>query len=324
MIRLLTLIVFLISLNSFAYTVMPAKKHSQITGYTRAANTMTITAETSGRLTKVNLAMGDISDGGVFAVIDPTFTNFSIKSIKTSIKKLDASIKRLENSRDYLKKEFSRVESLYLSEVETESRRDGAKNSFDQAELTLAELQADRESLKVSLAELIERNRRNYIRIPSGWQVTTKPLEVGELVNPGQTIAKAGDYRSLIVPLFVDNEQLNFLKSKPECLVTVDGKPAKATVKRVNPAFDERTRKRQIELSVDMFGVGGLLVQVPMITDAEGLMVDKRAVNERYANPRVVSNGREIKVTIIGRDGDMVLIAPNEKLQAGMELEAVR
>lgn len=323
MFKYLLPILLLITFNSFAYTLKPAVKHETITGYTRAVSTMSVTAETSGRLSDVNLAMGDVSDGKVFAVIDPTFTRYDIQSVSNSIKKLEASLKRLDNNIAYLKKEYDRVESLYLSEVETESRRDAARQSLDQAELSREEVLAEKASLQTSLAQLNEVLRRQYIRIPAGWTVTSKPMEKGELVAAGSLIAKAGDYRKLIVPIYVDNAEMKSLTSSADIEVTVDGVKHKAELHRVSPAFDESTRKRQAEIIIDMKGVGGLTVQIPVSVDVEGLMVDKNAVNERYANPRVISNGREIKVSIIGRDGDMVILAPNKELKAGMELEAV-
>jgi len=294
-----------------------------ITGYTRAVKNMTVTAETAGRLSDVRLGMGGVSDGNIFAVIDPTFTKFQIQSVTNSIKKIDASVKRLENNIAYLQKEYDRVESLYLSEVETESRRDKAKQALDQAVTSRDEQLIDKQALVISLAELNEVLRRQYIKIPVGWTVTSKPLEVGELVSAGSVIATAGDFRKLIVPIFADNTQIAYLTSVSELDVLVAGKKMKAKVNRVNPAFDEATRKRQAELIIDMSGVGGLLVEIPVVTDAAGVMVDERAVNERYANPRVVSNGREIKVNIVGRDGHMVILAPSEDIKAGMELEAV-
>jgi hypothetical protein len=284
---------------------------------------MSVTAETSGRLSDVRLAMGDVSDGSVFAVIDPTFTKYDIQSVTNSIKKIDASVERLENNIAYLKKEFGRTESLYLSEVETESRRDAARQSLDQAEMSRDELLVEKESLGIQLSQLNEVLRRQYLKVPAGWTVTTKPLEKGELISAGALIAKAGDFRKLIVPVFVDNAQMDYLVKSGGIDVTVAGVKHKARVNRVSPAFDETTRKRPAELIIDMSGVGGLTVEIPVETDAEGLMVHKDAVNERYANARVVSNGQEIKVSISGRDGDMVILAPNEKLKAGMELEAV-
>jgi len=302
---------------------MPAKKHAVITGYTRAVSTMSVTAETSGRLSEVKLAMGDISDGSVFAVIDPTFTKYDIQSVINSIRKIDASVKKLDNNIAYLKKDFDRTESLYLSEVETESRRDAARQSLDQAVMNRDELLVERESLTIKLSRLNEVLRRQYLKVPAGWTITTKPLEKGELVSAGALISEAGDFRKLIVPVFVDNAQMDYLVKSKEIDVTVAGVNHKARVHRVSPAFDEATRKRPAELIIDMSGVGGLTVEIPVETDVEGLMVHQDAVNERYANARVVANGQEIKVSISGRDGDMVILAPNEKLKAGMELEAV-
>ncbi|ADD69497.1 hypothetical protein Dacet_2743 [Denitrovibrio acetiphilus DSM 12809] len=323
MVRFFFIIALFFSFNSYSFTLLPAKKHSVITGYTRAIKTMTVTAETSGRLTQVNLDMGETSDGSVFAVIDPVFTKFSIDSVENSIGKIDASVRKLENSIEYLKKEFTRVDSLYASQAESESRLDSARQSLDQAVLSREELLIEKRSLEINLAELREKLRRQYIRVPAGWQITSKPLEEGELVNAGDVIATAGDFRELIVPVFVDNAQIDYLTSRNEFDIIVDGAEQKGNVTKINPAFDETTRKRQAEIGIKMQGVGGLLVEIPVVTNVSGYMVDKRAVNERYANARIFSGEEEIHVQIVGRDGDMVILAPSEKLHVGMELRAV-
>lgn len=323
---LIVLLIFTFSVFSAnAYTVMPAEKSSKITGYTRAVKSMNITAETAGRLVAVNYNMGDVVGEKTFAIIDPTFTKYSIRSVQTSIKKLSATIKRLENNITYQKKEFSRIESLYLSEVETESRRDGAKQSLDQSELSLAELMQDKAGLEVTLSELREKLDRQYIKIPTGWSTTSKPLEIGELVNVGQPIATAGDFRQLIVPVFVDNHQLKSLQSNKSIDVTIDGKAYEAVLNRINPAFDERTRKREVELLIDMTGIGGMYVEIPVKILADGFMVHEKTLISRYANPkvRIKQTGQSVRVNVLGKDGEMVLIGATPELKIGVELEAV-
>jgi len=315
----------MLSSVSFAFSVMPAEKTSTLTGYTRPVSTLTITAETGGRLTEVNLGMGDTSDGGVFAVVDPVFTKFSIKSVETSIAQAETAISRLENRTAYLKKEYDRVESLFLSEVETESRRDTVKQNLDQAVFALQEARLNKDSLEINLAQLREKLRRQYIKVPAGWHITSKPMEKGEMVAAGQPIAQAGDFRTLIVPLFVDSEQLSYLRSNETVRVLLEGAEVQAELNRVNPGFDERTRKREIELKLTgVRPLGGMAVQIPVVVPSEGFMVHKSAISSRYANPKVrlAGSGKEISVDILGKNGDMVIISASG-LQVGDELQAV-
>ncbi len=213
---------------------------------------------------------------------------------------------------------------MYLSEAESESRLDGAKHTLDQSELSLAELMQDKAALEVSLAELLERLNRQYIKVPVGWSITSKPLETGELINVGQPIATAGDFRQLIVPVFADNEQLKSLQSKADVDIFLNGKPHKAVVSRVNPAFDERTRKREVELLINTGGIGGMFVEIPVKAYTDGFMVHQDTITNRYANPkvRIKQTGKSVKVNVLGKDGEMVLIGSTPELQIGMELEA--
>jgi multidrug efflux pump subunit AcrA (membrane-fusion protein) len=325
--RLLFLVSAILSFSSvlYAFTLVSAQKTSVITGYTRAVSTMTVTAETSGRLSQVNYGMGDTADG-VFAVIDPVFTKLEIKAAEAAIRKLEVSAARIQSNIDFHKKDHARVETLYLSDAESESRRDASKLALDQAELSLAELQQEKAAIEVNLERLKEQLKRQYIKIPAGWTVTSKPLEAGELVSAGQPIASAGDFRKLVVPVFAENAQVRYLQSLGTFDVKVDGRITKAKLSRVSPAFDERTRKREIEIMIEESGIGGLFTEIQVRAPSEGFMVNSGAVSERYANPVIKPKGsdKNIRIRILGREGDMVFISSDEELKAGMELEAVR
>jgi multidrug resistance efflux pump len=321
----LTLLIFIsINFTSFAYEIMPAEKEVQISGFTRADKSMTISAEAAGRVLAINYDMGDAVSGDVFAVIDPTFTEYAIEAVNSSLAKLDTNINQLENRIAYLKKEYERVQELFLSEVETESRRDAAKQAMDQAEFEMASVEQERVSLLISLAELKEKLKRHYVKVPDGWQITDKLIEKGEMAAVGQPLGKAGDFRSLSVPLFVDNKQLKALKKNDKIKVFIDGAMVDAALAKVNPAFDEKTRKREIELKVDMKnGFGGMRVDVPLLVETDGIMVHKDAVVSRYANPKVKikESGKTVDVTIIGSSGDMLILAKDSLLAVGTEVE---
>ncbi|PLX70617.1 MAG: hypothetical protein C0602_03665 [Denitrovibrio sp.] len=325
----LILIIFLtigIISTSYAYTIMPAEKTNIIKGYTRAVNTMTITAEVSGRIKEIYADMGHVSKGGVFVVIDPIFTQLNIKSLEAALGKVDASKARLKESVDYYQKDYNRVAELYKSDVATASRRDDALHAFEQAKLSLNELEAERKSLLAQMEELKEKLQRHYIRVPEGWSITSKPLEVGELVSAGQPIATAGDFNKLIVPVFLSNEEMKYLSSKETFPIRLEGEELTAKLSKVNPSFDERTRKREAEILLDKQGLGGMLAEIPVKLKADGYLVSEDALINRYSNPRVKvkSTGQEIRVSVLSREDGMVMIAETPELKPGMELEAAK
>jgi len=311
---------------AFAYEVLPAKERGSLSGYTRAERSMVISAESGGRVIKINYDMGDVSDGRPFAVIDPTFAKLKVDSLLASLKKLDAGIAKLENRVDYLKKEYDRSETLFKKEVETENRRDQAKQAFDQAGFDMESMKRERESVAVSLAEAKESLRRHYLKIPMGWQISDRGVEAGELISAGQVIGKAGDYRSLIVPLVVTDGELASLREMEKIRLTVNGAPAEGVLDKVSPAFDERSRKRKVEIRLILEnGLGGMLVDIPVAVNSDGIMVHKDAVVSRYANPKVkLSGGRSVDVKVMRNSGDMLILVDNPELPVGTKLEAVK
>jgi hypothetical protein len=107
----------------------------------------------------------------------------------------------------------------------------------------------------------------------------------------------------------------------------VEGHPVTAEIDWINPAFDERSRKLQVELILsDYEGEkrGGLLFSLPLVIAAEGLRVPRRAVINRYENPRVrlQNSGEMVPIIILDESNDHFIIAEDGKLLPGMALTA--
>jgi hypothetical protein len=105
----------------------------------------------------------------------------------------------------------------------------------------------------------------------------------------------------------------------------LEGKPVQTAVNWINPEFDEKTRKLNIEMILRDYGGekrGGLLFKLPLQIETDGLRVPKAAVITRYENPRVRirSSDEEVHVIILGESNDHFIIAENQRLSPGVEL----
>jgi hypothetical protein len=183
-------------------------------------------------------------------------------------------------------------------------------------------------SLEISLNELKERKRRHQVLAPQGWVVTDKQVEVGEIVGPNTVLAQVADYRTLVVPLALSTAELTALQMlSREMDVNLEGKPAKARLRWINPQFDERTRKRQVELVLTEFegpAWGGLLLTLEVPIDTEGILIPKQALINRYENPRVeiASNGERVRIMLLGEAAQHFVAAEDGRLPPGTELVA--
>jgi hypothetical protein len=218
------------------------------------------------------------------------------------------------------------VDTLYAQDRATEVRRDAAKQELDQRQLERDSIELELDGLRTSLAELKEQRERHSIYVPAGWVLTSRSVEVAEVVQPGVPLGMASDFRKLVVPLSVTSDELEAIRDMPrEFDASLEGEAVKVRLNWVNPEFDEKTRKRSIEIVITSYEgphEGGLRFTLPVFVRTEGILIPRAAVTERYKNPRVrlKATGETIQVIVTGEVGDSVIVAPDARLRPGTEL----
>jgi RND family efflux transporter MFP subunit len=308
------------------FEVRPAKRDITLTGYTRSQTTATLSSEVSGRVIKINYDIGQKIEKSPFLSIDPTFIDLEISSTRQSLNQLQITQKKRRSRVAYLDKEFRRFDKLFKRGSSPESRRDTSKEELDQARFDLSAIGVDIAIAQTRLQELLERKSRHSIFAPEGWFVVAKLVEEGELLTINTPVARVADYEHLVVPLSVSSEELAAIQRLgPQFEVMLEGKPASASIGWINPEFDEKTRKLSIELDLKSYpgpGRGGLLCQLALQTETEGLWVPKQAVVSRYDNPRVFldKSGAEVKVLVLGQTENQLIIANDPRLPPGTAL----
>ena len=306
--------------------VQAAERPVTLTGYTRSRKTMTLACEVAGKVLGVHYDMGETIGKAPFLTVDTTFIDLQIQGTRQTLHRLQISRKSALSRIGFLEKESQRILSVFQKGGTTEQRKDAALQELEQARLNLQSIVAEIAAANVRLEEQRERRRRHFLFAPAGWIVTGKHIEEGELVTAGTPVALLSDFRQLVVPLSVSRQSLSALENLPrEFEVHVEGRPAKAVLNWVNPRFDEKTRKVQIELLIPRFEGkkrGGLVCRMRLKIPAAGVQVPKAAVSNRYENPRVflLKNGDAVPVFILEDSGDFFRIAEDPRLPPGTAL----
>lgn len=309
-----------------ALVVKRAQRDVNLSGYTRARTTVSLSAEVSGKIIERNYDVGQIIEDKPFFVIDTTFIDFQIESTRHTLSQLHVSMQMKRSRMAYLKKEFERIRQLYQRNSTAGSKRDAAEEEYTQSQLEMDTNAVQIAQAKTSLAELEERRRRHWIYAPSGWLVTGRLAETGEIIRVDAPLASVGDYRTLVIPLALSADEFTALQRLgPSFDALLEGETVKTTVLRVDPQFDEKTRKINLELEVNGYSGdhrGGLRLTLPLKVYSGGLQVPKRAVFNRYENPKVKikSTGEEIAVLVLGETSDHFTIGDNRQLRPGVEL----
>lgn len=306
--------------------VTPARKEIALTGYTRADAVVTIASEVAGRVLSVGYNVGDPVTSAPFAEIDPTFIDFQIRASRQSLDKLAVARRKNDSRVAYLEKEFSRIDRLHKGDRATEVRRDAAKEELDQARLEGETLAAEATALRITLDELEERRRRHRVPAPEGFVVVARMAEPGEIVSAGTPLGRVADFRQLVVPLAVTSETLDAIRNLPDPFpATLADQAVQARLDRVNPEFDENTRKLAIEIAVSDFSGphrGGLPFSLNLSVPAPGLRVPRAAVVNRYENPRVTRSdtGETVPVLVLGETDGHLIIQSDPRLPVGTAL----
>lgn len=308
-----------------SFTVKPALKSITLNGYTRSRTKRVLSSEVAGKVLKVNYDVGQTIGKEPFLEIDPTFIDFQIEQTQLSLQKLMVANTRAESQKDYLQKEFKRIDRLRQGNVATLAKWEAAAEELKQAELALQTTDVEIKTLAIQLKELIERRARHKLMVPEGWIVVERKVEPGEIITSGIPVGQVADFTQMVIPLFLSGKQLEAIKKLLPVDIKVEGEPARAEINWVNPEFDERSRKLAVELILVEFAGevrGGLLTELTIQVEAEGLMVPKAAVSRRYNNPNVLvkTSGKTVPITILDEDKENFIIADTKELAVGVVL----
>jgi hypothetical protein len=172
----------------------------------------------------------------------------------------------------------------------------------------------------------LERKKRHRIFAPQGWVVTAKLVEEGELVGAGAPVGRVADFRRLVVPLSVSDAELDALRRRSSPFtVGLGSRQVAASIHWINPEFDPRTRKLDVELRIEddiPEKRGGLVCSLPLRIRAQGLRAPKAAVINRYDNPRVIlaETGEAVPVLIVGQSDGYFFLSETAPLKPGTKL----
>ncbi len=293
-------------------TAEPAYRQETLSGFTRERTRVLLSAETNGRVTAVYGDVGDLTvDEPPFACLDPTFIDLELAANRAEQEALRVDL-------DYFRKEVKRIRQLLAQKSSSESQLDAAVRNQNKTEVQL-------EALQIAAQTLRERKARHCIRTPAGWRVISRQVEPGEWINTGQPVVEIGDYRSLLVPFALSMTEYRAMQRLDDDLslrLPQQGVTVPARLLQVSPAFDQASRKIQVELEIGE-GIdtprGGLRAELdltlPLNTGA--VVVPESALVKRYEQYWLRRpDGEEVRVVYLGHEegaeGGVVRVASPE------------
>ncbi len=187
-----------------------------------------VAAEVPGRLERIALEEGAACKVGA-----------PIIYLNTDL--LRAEFARAQAQADYDARQFERKSNLYS---------DGgiAPQELDEAAAKMAVSQAAMQAAKANLD-------RATIVAPISGTLNDLPVEKGEYVQPGTTVAEIVDVETVKVVVYVPERDVQYLKTGSEVRVFADSKGQSnnltGLITYIDELADERTRSTRVEVTVD-------------------------------------------------------------------------
>ena len=258
-----------------------------------------ISARTSGQLLKLSVREGDnVKAGDTIAVIDHALLDLQLQQAsagvdlagaqydllrngarKEDIRSAEETVRQLESSHATAATDFERIKELFASHSVSQKQYDDAESRFT---ITLAQYNAAQQNLQKirhfarpeeiaaakarvdqasAQANLIRKQiSDSYIMAPVNGTVTYKPVEAGELINPGTVVVRLSQLERMELMIYVNETELGKVKLGAAADVMIDTFPEKtypATVVYVSPVaeFTPRNVQTKDERTKLVFGV---------------------------------------------------------------------
>jgi len=196
-----------------------------------------VSAETSGRILKLDVTEGsEIDRGTEIALIDTILfhlqkeeINAGMRSVRTRINSINAQNDILNQQIENLKINIARIENMLKDDAATQKQYDDlagqvavlqkqiAANNTQKASIA-AELSVF-ESKKATLNELL---KRSSVKSPLEGTLIEKYSEAGEMTTAGKPLVKIADLSLIKLKVYVSGAQLGSIKTGGECTVRVD------------------------------------------------------------------------------------------------------
>lgn len=313
----ITLLFFLVWISLPAHseetwaTLQPSYREVTFTGFSRARHSMTLATEVSGKVSHIFVDTGDtIPSDGKVSCLDDTFTRIDISSTQNDIEQAKIDVA-------YYKKQVGRYQKLTDKKSASLNQLDDMKRQLG----TAKRVEQRKRLLKQRQQETLS---RHCIKSPAGWMVDERYIEQGQWLNVGNPIAKVGDYSTLRVPFALSVDELNALKSNERDLsvwLPEYQQQVHAIVERISPAFDEKSRKIQVDLLLSgnlPAQRGGLRVILKlMLPDPSHIFwISANALDQRFEEVWLHrKDGQSLQIELLGsaKNGQARVSSPDLK-----------
>jgi RND family efflux transporter MFP subunit len=283
-------------------------------------NSATLRSELSGSIVQTYVEQGQaVKRGQLLARIDDSSIHEALLSAQSAQRSAKLTL-------DNAQRDAEREHRL-------ESAGAVAPRDVEASERALAAAQAGMADAQSRLTAAQQQQDKTAFRAPFDGLVSERPVNAGDVVQPGAAIATVVDPASMRLEGSVPAEQLSSLKVGTPVLFTVTGYTGQTftgKIDRINPTADATTRQVRVYVTIpnqESTLVGGLFAEGRVASESrEGIMLPVSAVDERGISPIAlrIRNGavQSIQVQLGLRDNATEEVEVTTGISAGDTLLA--
>lgn len=253
-----------------------------ISGTMTPQEAATLRSELSGPIVQTYVEQGQpVKRGQPLARIDDTAIRETVLSAQSSARSAQLAL-------DNAKRDAERQQRL-------ETAGAVAPRDVEAAQRALASAQAAMADAESRLTAAQQQLAKTTFRAPFDGLVSERPVNAGDVVQPGTAIATVVNPASMRLEGSVPAEQLSSLKIGTPVIFTVNGYGTQTftgRIDRINPTADPTTRQVRVYVTIPNEKstlVGGLFADGRVATESrQGIMIPTVAVDERGISPIVL------------------------------------
>jgi RND family efflux transporter MFP subunit len=292
--------------------------------------------KTTGKLGKVFVEKGDkVKKGDKLVQLDMQDLNFQISAAKSNLDTAKLNIKKAEDSLNYYKDLFNKMENLYKEGTISKDQYDQIKLQKDTAETTYNQAKSQFEAAKADYEYKLSLLEDATIYANQDGSVIDTYYEEGELVPQGYPVVSVRSSIQ-IINVGIAQRDLKKIKIGTEAVIDVEGEKANGVVTNIAEAPDETTRTYNAEVTIKdkNFRLGSIAKVVFDIGKERGIWIPISAImsdEEDYvyivqgdrAFKRIVELGEiyEDKIMVKGvKSGELLVVSGMKNLIDGSKV----
>lgn len=232
--------IYLLLLPLLAFSCSPTNDKADIYGNFEA-DTYFISAETAGKLTALSINEGDeLKALQTIGSVDSMQLYFQkkqlqsrVEALKSKLQDVPVQLAGLQEKERILTREYNRVKALFADSAATQKQLDDLAGELNVTKKQLAAtkstlstanrgLLAEIEPLDWQIQQLNDQLKKSTLIAPTSGTILETFKEAGELVMPGQPVAKMADLSTMTLRGYLSESQLSAVKIGQEVTVSVD------------------------------------------------------------------------------------------------------